>query len=40
MENNTNKKTIVPRNIRTPRRENVILPRVYQSQKQKCDDCE
>jgi len=27
MENNTNKKTIVPRNIRTPRRENVILPR-------------
>ncbi len=27
MENNTNKKTIVLRNIRMPRRESVILPR-------------
>jgi chaperone required for assembly of F1-ATPase len=27
MENNTNKRTIVPRNIRTPNRESVILPR-------------
>jgi hypothetical protein len=27
MENNTNKRTIVPRNIRMPRRESVILPR-------------